>query len=138
MPHLPPRRLPFLMAASVLVWSASLHAQEEVALPLPPSIEVGQCRPINIASAEMDRQWKLYYGFTGRMRASAALRGIEEKSLAAQGMRAERVECFQGDQIFAGLCFSTAKTKSLDVKTIKLMHSPTGADCLAITTVVRR
>jgi len=131
--------LPSSLAATLaLLSTVPVHAQTEIALPLPPTIEVGQCRPINIGGAEMEKQRDLHYKFAQRMQRNPALIEEERKSLTARAMIPERIECFAGREVFAALCFTVARTKSLDIRAVKLMHASSGADCLSLTTVVRR
>jgi hypothetical protein len=126
------------VATVALVSSVHAQAQTEIALPLPPSIEFGQCRPVNIGSAEMVRQWDLHYRYAKRMQPSQILSDEERKGLAAQAMSPERIECFVGSDIFGALCFTKSRTKRLDIRAIKIMHSASWADCLALVTAIKR
>lgn len=137
-PHMRPSLASYLAASLTLFSAVQVHAQTAITLPLPPSIEVGQCRPINIDSAEMEKQWNLHYRFAQRMQRDPALIEEERKSLTARAMVPERIECFAGREVFAALCFTAARTKSLDIRAVKLMHASNGADCLSLTTVVKR
>ena len=126
------------VATLALVMTAHAEAQTQIELQLPPSIEVGQCRPLNINTGEMQKQWDLHYRFAKRMQRNAALVEEERKSLTARTMTPDTIECFAGREVFAALCFTVARTKSLDIRAIKLMHASSGADCLSLTTVVKR
>lgn len=123
--------------SGVLLASHSI-GQTEVRLELPSSIQPGQCRPVNLSSAEMDGQWALYYTYAQRMLNSPALAEIEKNSQARLPIRTNYVQCFTGGGIFAAVCFSKAETKSLNVRTIKLMHAASGVDCLTFTTIVKK
>jgi len=138
MHHRSSNALKYAVTTLALILSAHADAQTEIALPLPPSIEVGQCRPLNISTGEMEKQWDLHYRFAKRMQRNPALIEEERKSLTARTMMPESIECFAGREVFAALCFTVAKTKSLDIRAIKLMHASSGADCLSLTTVVKR
>lgn len=127
-----------LAAAGALLIAVHAHAQTEVALPLPQSIQFGQCRPVNIGDAEMAKQWELHYRYAKRMHPSSALIEAERNSLAAQAMAPERIECFVGNEVFAGLCFTSARSKRLEIRAVKLMHAPSWADCLALVTAIKR
>jgi hypothetical protein len=138
MPHHRSNAPKYAMATLALILAAHAEAQTEITLPLPPSIEVGQCRPLNISTGEMEKQWDLHYRFAKRMQRNPALVEEERKSLTARAMMPESIECFAGREVFAALCFSVARTKSLDIRAIKLMHASSGADCLSLTNVVKR
>jgi hypothetical protein len=120
MPHHLRRRLAL---STALLAALPGQAQTEMPLALPSNIQAGQCRPLNVGAAEMDKQWELHRKYAHTMQANAALVEEERKSLAARAMVPEYVECFAGREVFAALCFTKARTKSLDIRSLKLMHS---------------
>ena|SRR3990167_6400525 len=126
------------LAVGVVLLTAQASAQTEIRIELPTSIQAGQCRPVNISIAEMEDQWALHYKYSQRMRRNSALDDIERKSLATLAMTPKLIQCFSGSDVFAAICFSSAETKSLNVRTIKLMHAASGADCLTLTTIAKK
>lgn len=127
-----------ILAFGAVFLVAQAVAQTEIPLELPSSIQSGQCRPVNLSRVEMDGQWALHHKYAQHMQNNPALADIERNSQANLPIQPIYVQCFTGGGIFAAICFSRAETKSLNVRTIKLMHATSGVDCLTFTTIVKK
>lgn len=127
-----------LLAILATSFASASTLSQSVSLPVPSTVEWGACRPINVSSEEMERQWGLYYSHAVGLTKSAAIANGELQDLQQRKMSPSFLECYTGSKFFALMCFSKATTPRLSVQSIKLIHSPTGSDCLSITVVARR
>ena len=122
----------------LLTLAAASAAAQDFQLPVPDRIDPLHCRPINVTSEEMARQWRLYYSHTPGLKRSNVLEAGEAEDARDQRMATTALECYVGSELFAALCFFRANTATLHVQSVKLVHSPKGGNCISIVSVTRR